>query len=141
MTKLDAELFTPFTIASGSHRRLENAMFTLEAAGGERDCGEAAIATHLTGETRTGTMKSLEAAGEALAGADVANHLGVLCQLEGLLDGNRLWGGHPAAAPKVNGLNQARPPVRMAQTLGGRLPLQAFHNAKGGLEVLRIDTE
>lgn len=32
--EMDAELFTPFTISSGSHRSLENVIFTLEAAAG-----------------------------------------------------------------------------------------------------------
>jgi L-alanine-DL-glutamate epimerase-like enolase superfamily enzyme len=87
--ELDAELFTPFTISSGSHRSLENAVFTLEAAGGVKGYGEAAIATHITGETRAGTVKSLKKAGELLAGRDAANYLGAMCALEEALDGNR----------------------------------------------------
>ncbi|MBI5743713.1 MAG: dipeptide epimerase [Elusimicrobia bacterium] len=87
--ELDAELFTPFTISTGSHRSMENAVFTLEAAGGVKGFGEAAIATHITGETREATMKSLRRAGELLRGADVSNYLAALCRLEGELDGNR----------------------------------------------------
>ena len=86
---LDAELFTPFTIASGSHKSLENAVFTLEAAGGLKGYGEAAIATHITGETRERTVKSLKRAGALLAGRDAANYLGAMCLLEEALDGNR----------------------------------------------------
>jgi L-alanine-DL-glutamate epimerase-like enolase superfamily enzyme len=87
--EFDAELFTPFTISSGSHKSMENALFTLEAAGGLKGYGEAAIATHITGETRERTMKSLRRAGELLAGRDLSNYLGALCALEGELDGNR----------------------------------------------------
>ncbi|OGR41695.1 MAG: hypothetical protein A2X35_12530 [Elusimicrobia bacterium GWA2_61_42] len=87
--ELDAELFTPFTISSGSHKSLENVLFTLEAAGGLKGYGEAAIATHITGETRERTVKSLKRAGELLAGRDAANYLGALCALEEALDGNR----------------------------------------------------
>ncbi len=87
--ELDAELFTPFTISTGSHKSLENAVFTLEAAGGVKGFGEAAIATHITGETRAVTMKSLRRAGELLAGRDAADYLGAMCLLEDLLDGNR----------------------------------------------------
>ena len=87
--ELDAELFTPFTISSGSHRSLENVVFTLESAGGVKGFGEAAIATHITGETRARTVKSLRRAGELLAGRDAANYLGAMCVLEGALDGNR----------------------------------------------------
>lgn len=87
--KLDAELFTPFTIASGSHKSMTNALFTLEAAGGVKGYGEAAIATHITGETREKTMRSLAKAGELLTGLDASDYLGALCRLERLLEGNR----------------------------------------------------
>lgn len=87
--ELDADLFTPFTISSGSHRSLENVLFTLEASGGAKGFGEAAIATHITGETRARTVKSLLRAGELLTGRDAANYLGAMCLLEEELDGNR----------------------------------------------------
>lgn len=89
VAELDAELFTPFTISTGSHKSLENAVFSLESAGGEKGYGEAAIATHITGETRAQTMQSLRKAGEFLAGRDAADYLGAMCGLEKLLDGNR----------------------------------------------------
>lgn len=87
--ELDAELFTPFTISTGSHKSLENAVFALEAADGTKGYGEAAIATHITGETRVATVKSLRRAGELLTGLDAADYLGAMCRLERLLDGNR----------------------------------------------------
>ena len=86
---LDAELFTPFTISTGSHKSLENAVFSLEAACGARGYGEAAIATHITGETRAATVKNLRRAGALLAGRDAADYLGALRLLESELDGNR----------------------------------------------------
>lgn len=87
--KLDAGLFTPFTISSGSHRSMVNALLTLESAGGKKGRGEAAIATHVTGETRGRTMRNLERAGEALTGLDASDYLGAMCRLENLLEHNR----------------------------------------------------
>lgn len=87
--KLDAALFTPFTISSGSHRSMVNALLSLESAGGTRGWGEAAIATHITGETRGRTMRNLERAGEALTGLDASDYLGAMCRLEKMLEHNR----------------------------------------------------
>lgn len=118
--KLDAELFTPFTIASGSHKSMTNALFTLETAGGERGRGEAAIATHITGETREQTMKSLEKAGKALLGLDVSDYLGAMCRLESLLDGNRA--ALAAAEMAVLDLVCRIQKVSLWKFFGGRTP-------------------
>ena len=117
---LDAELFTPFTISSGSHRSLENAVFTLESAGGLRGCGEAAIATHITGETRAQTVKSLQRAGKLLAGQDAANYLKLLCLLEGELDGNRA--ALAAAQMAVLDLVCRLQGISLWKFFGGKLP-------------------
>jgi len=120
VSKLDAELFTPFTIASGSHKSLENAVFSLEAAGGVKGFGEAAIATHITGETRERTMKSLRKAGELLAGRDAADYLGAMCALEKLLDGNRA--ALAAAEMALLDLACRLQGVSLWRFFGGRVP-------------------
>ncbi|MDD2804742.1 MAG: dipeptide epimerase [Elusimicrobiales bacterium] len=120
VTDLDAELFTPFTISTGSHKSLENAVFTLEAAGGEKGYGEAAIATHITGETRAGTVKSLRRAGELLAGRDAADYLGAMCLLEKTLDGNRA--ALAAAEMAVLDLATRLQGVSLWKFFGGRSP-------------------
>ncbi|MGD9642220.1 MAG: dipeptide epimerase [Elusimicrobiales bacterium] len=118
--KLDAELFTPFTIASGSHKSMTNALFTLESAGGVKGYGEAAIATHITGETREKTMRSLEKAGELLTGLDVSDYLGALCRLERLLEGNRA--ALAAAEMAVLDLATRLQGVSLWKFFGGRTP-------------------
>jgi len=118
--KLDAELFTPFTISTGSHKTLENAVFTLQAAGGVKGYGEAAIATHITGETRARTLKNLRRAGELLAGRDAANYLGAMCLLEGALEGNRA--ALAAAQMAVLDLATRLQGVSLFKFFGGREP-------------------
>jgi len=53
---IDAELFQPFTISSGSHKRLENVLLGVMTREGVWGWGEAAIAPHITGETREQTL-------------------------------------------------------------------------------------
>ncbi|PKM98858.1 MAG: dipeptide epimerase [Elusimicrobia bacterium HGW-Elusimicrobia-3] len=118
--KLDAELFTPFTISSGSHKSMTNVLFTLEAAGGVKGYGEAAIATHITGETRERTMRSLEKAGELLSGLDAADYLGALCRLERLLEGNRA--ALAAAEMAVLDLATRLQGLSLWKFFGGRVP-------------------
>ncbi len=118
--ELDAELFTPFTISTGSHRSLENLVFTLEAAGGVKGYGEAAIATHITGETRERTAKSLRRAGELLTGLNMDNYLGALCKLEEALDGNRA--ALAAAQMAVLDLTCRLQGVSLWKFFGGRTP-------------------
>lgn len=151
--ELDAELFTPFTISSGSHRSLENALFTLEAAGGVKGFGEAAIATHITGETRGRTIGSLQRAGRLLEGCDAANYLGAMCVLEAELDGNRaaLAAAQMALldlAARLQGLSLFRffggrcPRVKTDVTVvigGGRRPRVYVENAPPGFPHLQSE--
>jgi len=118
--ELNAELFTPFTISSGSHKSMTNVLFTIEAAGGVKGYGEAAIATHITGETRERTIKSLERAGALLAGRDAANYMAALCLLEGTLDGNRA--ALAAAQMAVLDLACRLQGISLWKFFGGRTP-------------------
>src|SRR5262245_56395603 len=72
---LRAKLNQPFRTALGTHRTLDNILMTLELADGTRSCGEAAIATHITGETVEQTTKNLEYMKSTLLGEPVDQYL------------------------------------------------------------------
>ncbi len=63
-----AKLSAPFSTAKGRHDLLENVLFFVELSGGIRGFGEAAVATHITGETVPETLKNLKEAARQAAG-------------------------------------------------------------------------
>ena len=87
--KLNAELFMPFTISSGSHKSLANVAVMLKTSGGICGYGEAAVATHITGETIEQTEENLKKACASIVGRDAADYLKILNYLEESLDKNR----------------------------------------------------
>lgn len=66
-----APLRTPFRIATGQHDELENVFIRLRTGDGARGFGEAAVATHITGETVPETLENLQSAAAALRGRRV----------------------------------------------------------------------
>lgn len=66
-----APLATPFRIATGQHDELANIFFRLRSRDGLCGYGEAAVATHITGETVAGTLASLQAAASVLRGRSI----------------------------------------------------------------------
>jgi L-Ala-D/L-Glu epimerase len=68
---IQAPLVTPFRIATGQHDELENVFLRLQTADGICGYGEAAVATHITGETLPGTLANLQAAATALRGRKI----------------------------------------------------------------------
>lgn len=86
---LKSPLIMPFTIASGSHRELENLMFRLELAGGETGWGEAPIASHITGEDIASTSRNLKYFGERIRGRNISNYLALLVEAEEFFEKNR----------------------------------------------------
>ena len=86
---VNAELFQPFTISSGSHKRLENVLLGVRTKEGVWGWGEAAVAPHITGETREQTSLNLQKTAAWLEGRDLADYAGLLTGLEGRLEGNR----------------------------------------------------
>lgn len=68
---LQAPLIQPFRTALGSHDTLDNLLLVLTLADGTKGYGEAAVATHITGETIPATRRNLQAAGRWLIGKDV----------------------------------------------------------------------
>ena len=63
-----ARLTAPFRTAKGQHDLLENVLFSIELANGVRGYGEAAVATHITGETVRETLRNLRNAAGAVPG-------------------------------------------------------------------------
>ena len=55
-----APLYQPFRVATGQHDHLENILFTIELKDGTKGYGEAAVATHITGETVDKTLENLK---------------------------------------------------------------------------------
>ncbi|MCR4336767.1 MAG: dipeptide epimerase [Candidatus Omnitrophica bacterium] len=75
VSSLRALLIQPFRTALGEHKTLENILFTIELVDGTKGFGEAAIATHITGETLEETFSNLEAIGRMLEGRDASDYL------------------------------------------------------------------
>jgi L-alanine-DL-glutamate epimerase-like enolase superfamily enzyme len=86
---LTAELFQPFTISSGSHKRLENVCIGVRTKEGVWGWGEAAIAPHITGETRQGTLSNLRRTAAWLEGRDISDYFRLLSGMEERLETNR----------------------------------------------------
>lgn len=72
-----APLVTPFRIATGQHDELENVFIRLCAGDGTCGYGEAAVASHITGETVTETLENLQSAAHALRGRRVSDPVAV----------------------------------------------------------------
>lgn len=85
---LRAPLLQPFRIAVGQHDSLENVLLTLTLSDGTKGYGEAAVATHITGETIPQTLKNLDTIGEYLYGQDIGNYLTVCGYVHSLLPDN-----------------------------------------------------
>ncbi len=68
-----APLITPFRIATGQHDIMENIFLKIDTDKGWSGFGEAAIATHITGETPEQTVANLERAANALNGRAVTD--------------------------------------------------------------------
>ena len=63
-----AKLTRPFSTAKGQHDLLENILFSLELSNGICGFGEAAVATHITGETVQETLRHLKDAARSVTG-------------------------------------------------------------------------
>lgn len=79
---LQAPLIQPFRTALGTHDTLDNLLFVLTLADGTKGYGEAAVATHITGETFTKTRYHLDAAGRWLVGKDLRDYLKLAATLQ-----------------------------------------------------------
>ncbi len=84
-----APLFQPFRIATGQHDHLENILFTIELKDGTKGYGEAAVATHITGETIDQTLKNLKSIALWLKGKSIDDYLDISVQLHERLPHNQ----------------------------------------------------
>lgn len=92
---LHASLIQPFRTAQGDHDQLENLLFILTLTDGTQGYGEAAIATHITGETVTDSKRHLQEAGRWLVGKDIRDYLTISAQC------HECWSRNPAAIAAV----------------------------------------
>ncbi|MRR58224.1 MAG: dipeptide epimerase [Deltaproteobacteria bacterium] len=65
---IKSPLVSPFRIATGQHDELANVFLRLRTRDGIRGYGEAAVASHITGESVAATLANLQAAAAALKG-------------------------------------------------------------------------
>jgi L-alanine-DL-glutamate epimerase-like enolase superfamily enzyme len=84
-----APLSQPFRVATGQHDQLENILFTIELKDGIKGHGEAAVATHITGETIEQTLKNLKGIAIWLKGRSIADYLDISAALHERLPRNK----------------------------------------------------
>lgn len=85
---LKASLNQPFRIATGEHNHLENIFLRIELADGSQGFGEAAVATHITGETVEETLNNLQTHGSWLEGQQATDYLKISTHLHERLSKN-----------------------------------------------------
>lgn len=103
-------LVTPFRIATGQHDELANVFIRIRTGDGVCGYGEAAVATHITGETVAATLANLQAAAGRLTGRSIdaveqtcrefaplfaGNHAGLAALEMALLDSSARLQGVP----------------------------------------------
>jgi L-alanine-DL-glutamate epimerase-like enolase superfamily enzyme len=83
-----APLATPFRIATGQHDELANVFLRLRTKEGALGYGEAAVATHITGETVAATLDNLRQAAALLAGRRVDDVVALCREFAPMFIGN-----------------------------------------------------
>jgi len=86
---LKAKLNQPFRTALGEHDTLDNLLFKVKLNNGVVGLGEAAVATHITGETLQLTEKNLKKCGQNLLRQNVAEYLNISALLHEQLPDNK----------------------------------------------------
>jgi len=84
-----APLYQPFRVASGQHDHLENILFIIELKDGTKGYGEAAVATHITGETIAQTLKNLKSIAVWIKGKSIEDYLNISAHLHECLPDNK----------------------------------------------------
>jgi len=84
-----APLSQTFRVASGQHECLENILFTIELKDGTKGYGEAAVATHITGETLEETLNNLKDLRPWLKGRAIGEYLDISAHLHERLPHNQ----------------------------------------------------
>lgn len=83
-----APLVTPFRIATGQHDSLDNVFLQLRTTGGINGFGEAAVATHITGETIEQTRQTLQGVVDQLIDRTITDPQAVITEFYPCFDGN-----------------------------------------------------
>ncbi len=86
---LRSPLICPFRISLGQHDILDNLLFTLTLVDGTQGFGEAAVATHITGETISETKNNLNTVGQKLIGKNISDYLKISSLLHEQLPTNK----------------------------------------------------
>jgi len=86
---LKAKLNQPFRTAFGQHDTLDNLLFKIKLENGVAGYGEAAVATHITGETLSQTDDNLKKTGQGLCGKNAAEYLTISAELHQQLKDNK----------------------------------------------------
>ena len=115
-----APLVTPFRIATGQHDELENVFLRLRTGDGICGYGEAAIATHITGETVAVTLENLKAAAATLRGRRVDDPEAVVREFSPSFNGN-----HAGLAALETAVLDISPACRESHFTGSLLRLWA----------------
>lgn len=86
---LRMRLLQEFATAKGTHKGLDNLLVHVELSGGANGLGEAAIATHITGETVEGTRNNLRKAGSWIIGRDARDYVAISRRLHDEMPHNK----------------------------------------------------
>lgn len=86
---LKRRLIQEFATAKGTHKGLDNLLVCAELFDGTIGLGEAAIATHITGETIELTRKNLERSASWIMGRDVSDYAAISKRLHDELPHNK----------------------------------------------------
>ena len=84
-----APLYQPFRVATGQHDHLENILFVIELKDGTKGYGEAAVATHITGETIEQTLKNLKSIAIGIKGKSIEDYLKISAHLHEQMPDNK----------------------------------------------------
>src|SRR3989338_4072148 len=83
-----AQLNQPFRTALGTHDHLENVLFGIELEDKTKGWGEAAVATHITGETLKQTQDNLDRIKREFIGERVDQYLRISNRLHQSIPSN-----------------------------------------------------
>lgn len=124
---INAPLVTPFRIASGQHDELANVFLRLRTADGIYGYGEAAVATHITGETVPATLANLQTAAAALTGRRIDDPLAVCREFAPAFAGNHAGlAALEMALLDIAARREGVPFYRLFPPLGSGGPLLSF---------------
>lgn len=124
---ISSPLVTPFRIASGQHDVLENVFLRIRTRDGVCGYGEAAVATHITGETVAATLANLRTAAARLQGRRIDDVEKVCREFAPAFEGNHAaLAALETALLDVGSRLQGIPFYRLFPPLAASGPLLSF---------------